>query len=225
MQPWRVRHGQARRHDLAAGDVQHHAAIDAAFAPAIGDIAAADRGDVGRPGAIHGQAVQVAAILGGQGADEGRAPERTETRRVAEGGEAAEGGVDEDRPGRGHALHLPDADVVDVEAAGDAGLARDEAAVGAVGGSHAGWHVVAEAPEHGLSAGPERVAIGPQTLTLLEQPLMGAQRAVGAQAEEDQPAGLVGGQSEAGAAFRQPSRQSWGGDQDLAGRGRLGGFG
>ena len=87
---------------------------------------------------------------------------------------------------------------MDVDGAGDPALARHEAAVGAFLGPRAGGEIVAEPPEHRLAAGPQVGAVGPQALAMLDQPLVGAQPAVGLAADEEQAAGLVGGERQAG---------------------------
>ena len=55
----------------------------------------------------------MAAVLGGEPVDEGRAPERREAGALGDGREAVEAGGDEDRPAVGVGV-----DVVDVDVAG-----------------------------------------------------------------------------------------------------------
>ena len=88
-------------------------------APAVDNVALGHRGQIGRPAVLHGQPVQVAAVLGGQLGDERRPIERHEAVAVADRGEAAEQRVDEQQPPVG-----VDRQIVDVEVAGDVALPR-----------------------------------------------------------------------------------------------------
>ena len=65
-----VRHGQPLGDDLARRDIDDRAAFGPPVAPAIDDIAPADRRDIGGAAVGHGHAVQMAAILGSEPADE-----------------------------------------------------------------------------------------------------------------------------------------------------------
>src|SRR6185312_6248427 len=62
----RMRHRETGQDRLAARNVEHHAAGAAMLAPAVGDIAPADEGDEGRLAVAHREAVEVAAVLGGE---------------------------------------------------------------------------------------------------------------------------------------------------------------
>ena len=70
--------------------VHDNAAVAAAVAPAVGHVAGADRRHVAGLPSVQGQAVEVAAVLGGQLAQERRPPQRREAVALAEGGQAAE---------------------------------------------------------------------------------------------------------------------------------------
>ena len=88
-------------------------------APVVDHVALGDRGQVGRAAVLHGQPVQVAAVLRRELGDEGRPIERHEAVAVADRGEAAEQRVDEQQPAVG-----VDREVVDVEIAGDVAQPR-----------------------------------------------------------------------------------------------------
>src|SRR3954471_6403461 len=113
----------------------------------------------------------MAAVLRQQRRDEARLPDRPEARRLAYRGKTGIGGVDEERP-----LRAVDADVVDVELAGDTAFARHEFTGGAGLRRATGGEPVDEAPQDRLAAHPQRVAVGPQPLAMLDQPLMRADR-------------------------------------------------
>jgi hypothetical protein len=65
---------------------------------------------------------------------------------------------------------------MDIDAAGDAGLARGESAGGSVGRGGAGREVVAEAPEMRLAGGPKG---GPVTPQALDESWLGNSRTTG----------------------------------------------
>ena len=44
VEPRRMRHGEAARHDLAAGNIDDQAAVAAVLAPALGDVRGGDAG-------------------------------------------------------------------------------------------------------------------------------------------------------------------------------------
>src|SRR5262249_52457216 len=95
-----MRHREAARHDLAGCHVDHDAAMVPPGAPAGGNVRTAHRGEEGRAAAIHGEAVEVAAILRHQRGHELRLPYRAKARGLADGRETIVQRVDEDRPPR-----------------------------------------------------------------------------------------------------------------------------
>src|SRR5690349_15718040 len=113
-----VRHRQPLGDDLAGCDIDDRAALGPPIAPAIDDVAAADGADIGRPAVRHGHAVQVAAVLGSQPADELRPPIGAKAVDLAQGRKARIERVDEDDPAVAHHPEL-----VDVKVAGGAGEA------------------------------------------------------------------------------------------------------
>ena len=90
----RVRHRQAAGHDLAAGHVDQAAAAGLVRPPAAGGVGLAQGGDVPGPAVHQGQAVEVAAVLGGQGGDERRPPPGHEAVVGVQRTQAGEPGVD-----------------------------------------------------------------------------------------------------------------------------------
>jgi hypothetical protein len=132
----------------------------------------------------------VAPILRHQGAQELRAPQRPKTCGVADGRQATIQRIDENRSR--HAVDISQPDVVCVDPANDAAFNGHELAVRSrLRGLAVAQHVL-EPPEHVESARPERLTVGPQALTLLDQALMRAHTAVALAADEKQPAGLIG---------------------------------
>ena len=111
------------------------------FAPSLGEVGGGDAGDVGGAAVTHGEAVQVAAVLGRQAVDEGRAPQRREARALGGGGEAVEADDDEDWAAVGVRVY-----VVDVDVAGGMAGHRDVNGVVAVLG-RTGLEKVLKAPE------------------------------------------------------------------------------
>src|SRR5262245_59524366 len=124
-----MRHRQAAGHDLAARDIHDDAAVVPPFTPALGHIRAAHRGHKSCTRSVHGETVQVAAILRHQGGEKFWSPHGAKARCLADCGEATVECIDENRPP--DAIDLAHANVMDVDAAGDATLAWYELAVSA----------------------------------------------------------------------------------------------
>ena len=91
--PRRVRHAEAGEERLAGGDFQQAPTALLVFAPAPLLVGQAEAGHVFHLAIDDGHAIQVAAILGHQAADEGRAPLRDEVVLAVEGAETGEAGV------------------------------------------------------------------------------------------------------------------------------------
>ena len=222
MEPRRMRHRQARGHDLVRGHIDDDAAIGALFAPAVGHIGARDGRDEGGPASVHGEAVEMAAVLRQELGNKTRLPKRLEACRLADRGEAGKGGVDEDRPSIG-----PHADVMDIQRARHPALARLEAAGGALVRRRPRRKPIAKTPEHGFAAHPQALAIGPQALAMLDQPLMAANAAIRLAADEHQPSRLIGGKRQRpanpGKPIGKPRRKHH--ERRLGRGGRFGGHG
>src|SRR5262249_53119980 len=110
--PRRVRHREAARDHLAAGNVDQDAAAGFVRTPAGKAVGLAQRRDITRPAVDHRQAVQVAAVRRLERGDERRPPARYEARVAVAGHEAREPGVDEpELAPRAVPGHLVDLDV------------------------------------------------------------------------------------------------------------------
>jgi hypothetical protein len=192
----RVRHGKAAGHNLAARHIDHDAAVVAPVAPAVGNIRAAHCSDKRGTSAVHCESVKVAPILRRQRGQEFRSPQRPKTCRFADCRQAAVQRIDKDRTPR--AINVPDPDVMDVDPANDAAFEGYELAVRSRWRGLAVAQHILEPPQHVESTCPERLTIGPQALTLLDDALMGADASVGLAADEKQPAGLVRRERETG---------------------------
>ena len=143
----------------------------------------------------------MAAVLGGQPAQERRPPQRREAVALVERRQAAEARVDEDDPAAGL-----DGDVVDVEVAGGVADARDVEPIAALV-ELARPQDVLEAPELVERTHPQRLAVAPQAHAAVEGALEDRQRAVRAAAEEEQLADLVGREGQADVVVGQPARE------------------
>ena len=117
--------------------------------PALRRVGLGQGGHVFRRAVRHGQAVQVAAILGGQRGEERRPPARHEAVPAVERAQAAEGRVDQPqlvaRPGQ----------LVGLDLAREVGGARQEAGVVAAGRLDAGGEVGSGLQEPDLGAGAD----------------------------------------------------------------------
>jgi hypothetical protein len=177
----RVRHRQAGDEGLAGGDLGR-----------------ADRSDVRRSGIPDRQSVEVTAVLGGEPAEERRAPERPEAVRLRERRQAAKEGVDEHQP-----PVCVDGEVVDVEVAGGvADLWYVEAVVAVL--LFAGGKDVLEAPDLVEAAEVEAVGGAAQAHAAVEAALDDRQLAIGLEADQEEFADLVGGQRERELLLAEP---------------------
>ena len=154
---------------------------------------------IGGRAVVHGEAVQVAAVLGGEPRDEGRLPQRLEAVGDAHRREAGEFGVDEDHP-----AGPVDAELVDVDVAGGLGVARHVEPVEILVGPLVRGEHVLEPPdlEQRADIEPRRGRVDAHrahVILLVEGDLAARQ-----QADQEQLAGLVGGEGEAAAVARQP---------------------
>ncbi len=109
-----VWHAEAVEHDFAGGDVEDGAAVELVSAPAFRGVRGRVAADVGGHAVAHGEAVEMAAVLGGEGVDERRFPARDEAMVAVEGAEAGEPGI----YGPELAIVAP-RDFVDADVAGD----------------------------------------------------------------------------------------------------------
>ena len=200
-----MRHRQAASDDLAAGHVDDHAAVARCSRQPSATSLRPTSVTIGRAAVAHGQAVEVAAVLGGELRDEGRPPQRREAVRRARPRQAGEERVDEDRPPA-----RVDRDVVDVEVAGGVAHLRHVEPVVARLRLARAEHVL-EAPELVERAHPQRLAVAGQAHAAVEGALEDRQPAVGLQADQEQLAGLVGGEGEARALLGEPREELAGG--------------
>ena len=125
----RVRHRQARGHDLAARHVEHRAGRRPCCSrqpPAV-SVWAMHGDERGRPVA-HRQPVEVAAVLAGELRDERRPPPRHEAVRRVEADQAGEQRVDDPQVGLAGGIGAP-RHLVALDAAGDGRAAGQEAPV------------------------------------------------------------------------------------------------
>ena len=198
VQPGRVRHRQPRGDHAAFRDLQHDAATLAPVAPAVNHVARTDRGGIARATVRQGQAVEVAAILRGQLAQERRPPERSEAGPLRKCGDASEACGDEHR-----AAGVVDGHVVDIEVAGGVGHLRHiEPIVSLV--EFARPEQVLETPELVERAQPEGLAIGPKAHRAVERALENGEPAFGVTPQEEEFARLVGGERQADLLLSQP---------------------
>ena len=87
---------------------------------------------------------------------------------------------------------MTDSDIVDINAAGDAAFARNEFTISSGRCRLARPQHILEPPQHIEAARPQRLSVGPQSLTLFDQPLVGADAAVHLATDEEQSSGLIG---------------------------------
>ena len=150
-----MRHRKAVGNDALAWHVDHYATIASPIAPAVDDVAAADRGGETRSAFVQGKPVEVAAVFGHELTDERRTPEWRETVALVQCREAIEAGVDEDRAAVG-----VDRNVVRVQVAdGVPGPRHVEPVVPVVG--IAVRQDVLESPQLVMSPQPHALAVGP----------------------------------------------------------------
>ena len=133
----------------------------------------------------------MAAILRHQSAQEFRSPQRPEACGLAYCREAAVQRIDEDGPPR--SVEIAEADIVDVDPADHPAFAGYKLAVRSARRGLAFAQHILETPQHVDAAGPERLAVGPKPLTLLDDALVRADPTVTLAANEEQAPGLVGG--------------------------------
>ena len=138
---------------MVGADIDDDAAIGAGIAPAVGDVALGTGSDIGDQSVFQGHAVEMAAVFGGELADEGGLPEGCEAAARAERGEAGEAGVDEDDAAGGF-----DSQIVGVDVAGGVADAWDVDAVVAFM-EFAIAKGVLESPDLEVAGEPERAGI------------------------------------------------------------------
>jgi hypothetical protein len=93
-----MRHRQVLGQNAVGLHVDEDAAFVTPLAPAVDHVAAGHCRHIFRRAALHGDAVQMAAVLRRELGDEGRLPQRLEAVHLIDGGEAGIFGVDEDQP-------------------------------------------------------------------------------------------------------------------------------
>lgn len=132
----RMRHRQAFADNLVGAHVDDNTATVATIAPAVDSVRAADGGHISRFAIVHRQAVQVAAILGNQGADEGWSPNFPKAVPWVDGRQTIIAGVDEDDLTvaiNANVMGVHRADIVD----GSRDIAGGEHLIGALSGVQA----------------------------------------------------------------------------------------
>jgi hypothetical protein len=197
----RMGHRQLIGNDPVVGDVDEYAAFGPARTPAVDHVRTADRRDIARLAfGPQRHAVKVAAILGGQSRDKGRLPDRPEAVPQIKRGETGIAGVDEYHPAR-----VVDADFVHVEVAGGLRIARHEGEIERLVGDLAGPKHILEPPELKLGGEVKPPGLPGETHRPVEILLVERNRAVALNADQEQLAGLIGGEGEAGAVAQQPT--------------------
>ncbi len=165
----------------------------------------------------------MAAVLGGELGDERRLPQRPETLGDAGGGQAGELGVHKNDP-----AGPVGAQFVDVEVAGDLGVAGQIEPVEVLVGALVPCENILHTPQLVESSNVEPVGLAVQAHGADEVLLVERDLAVGQQPHQEQLAGLVGGEGQAHAVVGQPvAHAARAGDPGLAlgqGRERLGGL-
>lgn len=208
MQPRRVRHRETPGHGRAARDVEDDPAAPAMRAPSLGEVAPGDAGDERGMALAHGDPVQVAAVLGRQPVDEGGAPHWPEAGMLGQRGQAVETGHHEDGPSI-----LAGGDVVDVDVAGCVPAHRHVEGVVALP-CLPGLEEVLEAPELVERGQPERASGSrAEPHRARKRPLVDREPAIGPEADQEELAGLVGGEGEARLRAGEP-----GGEQPRSGQ-------
>ena len=140
----------------------------------------------------------MAAVLGRELGDERRLPEHAEGVRGRERRKTREQRVDEHDAPVAH-----DADVVDVEVARGVGDARDEVAVGRIRRLVGTEHVL-EAPDLEQRGDDEPLRVGPQPHGARKVALVEGDALLRVDADEIEPARLVGGEGEADVVAQEP---------------------
>ena len=170
--------------------------------PALRRVGLGQGGHVLRRAVGHGQAVEVAAVLGRQGREERRPPARHEAVPAVERAQAAEGRVDQPqlvaRPGQ----------LVGLDLAGEVGGARQEAGVVAAGRLDAGGEVGGGVQEPDLGAGGDGDGVGLDGQPHGALEVVVRQRQLARRdADGDDLARLVGGHEQGDAELAQQRRQ------------------
>ena len=217
--PGGVGHGEAVGDHLARSHVHHHAAAAPVVAPASQHVAARCGRRVGEVPVKKCHAVEVAAVAGGDLADERRRPHHAESVALAQLGDAVVLRVDHQHAPVGVARH-----VVHVDVAGDMSHPGHVQRVVAVV-RRAGVEDVLKPPHLEGGAHPQPLGLSPQSHGALKGALEHRQHAVGAHAHEEELAGLIRGECETAPHRREPVRQlARGEDRYVGGRGaeRLG---
>ena len=143
----------------------------------------------------------MAAVFGCQARDEGRSPQRHETRCHSGPRQAAEEGVDEQR-----LAVVIDTEIVNIQVAGCIGHARHVERVVALI-ALASFEAIFETPQLVERAHPQRSAFRHQAHAAIEGAFEYRQPTVGIQAQQKKLARLIGGESEGDVLLRHPGRE------------------
>lgn len=196
-----MRHRQPFEHGVPRRDVDQHAAVAAPVPPAAGHVGRRYAGHVGGLAVLHGQPVQVAAVLGHDVVDELRLPHRQEGVLGVQRGQAVEAGDDEERRAvRGFV------NVVDVHLARGVGVDRDVDGVVAVM-DLARRQVVLETPELVEGGEPEPPLAHAEPHAAAVGPFEYGDLPPAAETDEEQLRRLVGGEGERRAGLRHPGSE------------------
>src|SRR5262249_33387393 len=91
----RVRHGQAAKHHFVALDIDERPAAGFAGPPTARFVRFAKYRDVARSAVAQGEAVQMAPVFRNHGCDERGVPPGHKVELIAQGGQAAEAGINQ----------------------------------------------------------------------------------------------------------------------------------
>ena len=181
------------------------------LAPGLREVGRGDASGEGRTPEPQRNAVEVAAILGRQPVDERRAPDRREARALRQRRDAVEARGDEDR-----LAGFVRGDVVDVDVAGGVAGHRHHHRVVAVLGRPR-LEVILETPKL-VERGHPECALGADAHPHAagKAALEDREPTVGLEADQEELAGLVGGEGEARFGGREPrDKKPRGGDLNL----------
>ena len=205
MYPRTVRHRQAFGDDFVAVDIDDDTAIVTPIPPAVDHVRPAHGSDIFGLAIDHREAVEVAAVLGCQPADEVRLPDRPETVRDARFAQAAVAGVDED-----DIAISPDTELVNIDIAGRLHVARNINPVMHLVGALVGAKDIFHPDDLCQGAEIDAIGIADHTHRLRIYGLMQGQLAVRTVADQVEPSGLIGGKADREICAGQKSGQPLG---------------
>src|SRR5215831_11485324 len=203
-----MRHRKTLANDFASVDVDDNSAIGPMVAPPVKGVASGNTRHILRPAVADGDAVQMAAILSRQAADEWRLPNRAKTVGLRNTGDAIE-----PRVGECDVAVLEGHDVMNVQIASEVRHLRDVKCIGAVGRPRYILHRVTETIDLGVSRYPEVRAGNCQTKTAPDIAIEDPKLSVRLSAEEEYLPQLIGGERKACITGLEPGFKSAAGIQ------------